>query len=179
MKQLSDIVFFTLAGLTSDCFTSDTGGCREQPGWDSCRLRLGGCRISSEVRGGRCLPFLNNAMLRRCLTKTLPYDVLDDVFKKPKHRAYDAWLRCFSWRVLGTWIDPQWNKEVQVHTMHKHFSQNNNLKTHSLIHTMAKPQNCTHCNDSANQGARLKKRNLKHTGEKPRHCQQSEHTSTL
>ena len=24
------------------------------------------------------------------LTKTLPYDVLDDVLKKPKHRAYDA-----------------------------------------------------------------------------------------
>ena len=27
------------------------------------------------------------------LTKTLPYNVLDDVLKKPKHRAYDAY--CF------------------------------------------------------------------------------------
>merc|ERR1712012_442874 len=57
----------------------------------------------------------------------------------------------------------------------KHFSPNINLKSHTGV----KPERCTHCNFSANQGASLKKHILKHTGENPRHCQQCEHTSTL
>ena len=60
-----------------------------------------------------------------------------------------------------------------------HFSQNVYLKTHSLIHTGAKPQKGTHCNYSANQGASLKKHILKHTGENPPQCAQCKHTSTL
>ena len=35
--------------------------------------------------------FLTMQCLGDVLTKTLPYDVLDDVLKKPKHRAYDAY----------------------------------------------------------------------------------------
>ena len=39
----------------------------------------------------QCLPIPNNAMFRQRFTKTLPYNVFDDVLKKPKHRAYDAY----------------------------------------------------------------------------------------
>ena len=46
------------------------------------------------------------------LTKTLPYDVVGDVLKKPKHRAYDVFMTIFV---------PQWNQEVQVHTMQQAF----------------------------------------------------------
>ena len=43
----------------------------------------------------QCLPILNDAMFRQCFDKTLPYDVFEDVLKKPKHRVYDAYWRCF------------------------------------------------------------------------------------
>ena len=39
------------------------------------------------VRGERCSLFL----ALRCLDAVLPYDVLDDVLNKPKHRACDAY----------------------------------------------------------------------------------------
>ena len=35
--------------------------------------------------------FLTMRCLGDVLTKILPYEVLDDVLKKPKHRAYDAY----------------------------------------------------------------------------------------
>ena len=43
------------------------------------------------VRGEQCSLFLALRFLGDVLTKTLPYDVLDDVLKKPKHRAYEAY----------------------------------------------------------------------------------------
>ena len=43
------------------------------------------------VRGGRCSIFLTTQCLGDVLTKTLPYDVLDDYLKKPKHCASDAY----------------------------------------------------------------------------------------
>ena len=80
--------------------------------------------------------------------------------------------------VFMTIFVPQWNQEVQVHTMQQAFQSKNQFED-PLLSTGVKPQRCTHCNYSANQGASLKKHILKHTGENPRHCQQCEHTSTL
>ena len=50
------------------------------------------------------------------LTKTLPYNVLDDVLKKPKHRACNAYSNVFM-MIFGNRVDPQWNQEAQVHPM--------------------------------------------------------------
>ena len=39
--------------------------------------------------------FLTMRCFGDVLTKTLPSDVFNDVLKKPKHRDYDAYKRCF------------------------------------------------------------------------------------
>ena len=39
----------------------------------------------------RCFPILNDAIFRRCSEKNIDLDVFDDVRKKLKHRAHDAY----------------------------------------------------------------------------------------
>ena len=48
-------------------------------------------KVPGAVRGERCSLFLALRCLGDVLTKTLPYDGLDDVLKKPKHPAFDAY----------------------------------------------------------------------------------------
>ena len=39
----------------------------------------------------RCFPILNNAIFRRCSEKNINHNIFDDVRKKLKHRAHDAY----------------------------------------------------------------------------------------
>ena len=39
----------------------------------------------------RCFPILNDAIFSRFLEKNIDLDVFDDVWKKLKHRAHDAY----------------------------------------------------------------------------------------
>ena len=57
-------------------------------------------------------------------------------------------LAMFLWRFL---VHDR-TKKYKYNQCNKHFNQNINLKTHSLAHTGVKPQRCTHCKYSTNQG---------------------------
>ena len=60
--------------------------------------------------------FLTMRCLDDVLTKTMPYDVFDDVLKEPKHRG-----KMHNSNVFMTIFVPRCKEEVQVHSMQQAF----------------------------------------------------------